>query len=1000
MSEFAGFVCWDSATVLDTIATEAVSPSHSVFVATHAPLDIRRVTVAGGRVAREELVDEGFLLKDFLERPTNNGVLVIPVIGESGSGKSHLVRWVHAQDLETDRRRVIYLPKDSTSLSGVVDRLLIGLTGSPFDEIRRDVGRLGRDVTQETLERRLLDELAESLRVAPANSPHERALVGESGLHSLLHDPYFRQQLLREASLIRRRAAHAIGGRGTAESDVPLQFTAADLPLDVTEIERAAQASRRLYSILAANDVLQQAAMELLNRHLDVAVMEATNLGVGRLQQAFLEIRRALADHAEIVLLVEDFALIQGVQRDLLDAILETGQREGRTVLAPVRTLLAVTTGYFGSLPDTVRTRVEASSPHRYELRVQLASDKGGRSDTEERIVGFLGRYLNAARVGRTELDRFGATDQANVPNACDACPVREDCHRGFGTAETGHGLYPLNRPALARAVRASAPVEHPESFNPRAALARVVRHILVEYAPDIRAGAFPSERFQTDFQPSRAVTVLPNAVAEKAMHVDPATGPRRRVLLQFWGDAPREFINLAPEIHTAFDIPQIDDVELHLIDPDPDLEEAPRPERDAVPARLSRRIQEIEDWSSRGATFPTELAGELRKVIRGAVVARLRWVDPVMRPPGSAILEKALRPGARTVSIDGADEAILRGTTPAIRFDRSPQNAKFFEDLVKINQGVVEGTLISRLQLDRLAELHAPTAHRTVLQFMGRTDEHLILALRASLIGAALCGQTVPGDPPDVLAHAALWNAQNAQRADHALRSPLWTRLLERHLSARPALTATLREAVGVSQGAGEIHAVDAARLLPLVRVAATRWSIDGARESLPEWSRQAAVFPALELAIEEQLTVLRAVLTDIRSRLPRGTGYADTVDAVNRAVEAGDRHGFVRTTDLPGLKRRNAESTEVTSRDLERLETDLDKLLPESSPEQHLAVAARDRGAGIIVMKNFLVENDTWLDAGLQQTAPDEAAASSLLDRLRDVVCTWRGLIERHDA
>ena len=65
-------------------------------------------------------------------------------------------------------------------------------------------------------------------------------------------------------------------------------------------------------------------------------VDEAANLGVGRLQQAFLAIRRALAsDGEEIVLLVEDFALVQGIQRDLLDAILETSEREGRTVLLP-----------------------------------------------------------------------------------------------------------------------------------------------------------------------------------------------------------------------------------------------------------------------------------------------------------------------------------------------------------------------------------------------------------------------------------------------------------------------------------------------------------------------------------------------------------------------------------------------------------------------------------------------------------------------------------------
>ena len=49
-----------------------------------------------------------------------------------------------------------------------------------------------------------------------------------------------------------------------------------------------------------------------------------------------LEIRREFARQGkEIVLLIEDFALIQGFQRDLLDAIIEVGEREGRGDLAP-----------------------------------------------------------------------------------------------------------------------------------------------------------------------------------------------------------------------------------------------------------------------------------------------------------------------------------------------------------------------------------------------------------------------------------------------------------------------------------------------------------------------------------------------------------------------------------------------------------------------------------------------------------------------------------------
>jgi hypothetical protein len=123
MSDFTGYVCWDRRDVLSTIATEAVSPSDSVFVATHAPLDIRRVSVAGGVVRGETVINERDLLDEFLTRSPNNGVLVVPVLGASGAGKSHLVRWVHANLPAMKTRRVIYLPSNCSAgsvwLSGV-----------------------------------------------------------------------------------------------------------------------------------------------------------------------------------------------------------------------------------------------------------------------------------------------------------------------------------------------------------------------------------------------------------------------------------------------------------------------------------------------------------------------------------------------------------------------------------------------------------------------------------------------------------------------------------------------------------------------------------------------------------------------------------------------------------------------------------------------------------------------------------------------------------------
>jgi hypothetical protein len=1011
MSELTGYVCWTRENVFATIATEAVSPSDSVFLATHAPLDILRVSATSRHGQTEHVVTEAELLDDFLQRPTNNGVLVVPVLGASGAGKSHLVRWVHANTPRQPKRRIIYLPKDSTSLAGVVGKLLLDLDGPPFDDIRRDVRRLGRDITRDALERRLLDQLAESLRVAEPTTPRERALVGENGLYLLLHDPFFRAHLLRPGALVPRRAAHAIDGRGTDEPDVPLQFTVDDLPSNALDVTKAAEASQRLFGQLVANDTLKPAAVELLNRHLDVAVMQAADLGVGRLQQAFLAIRRALAgDGEEIVLLVEDFALVQGIQRDLLDAILETSQREGRTVLAPIRTLLAVTTGYYGSLVDTVRTRIESSSPVRYELRVSLGHGAEGAERTEHDVIDFVGRYLNAARLGRARIDDAGARDAASVENICDECPVREPCHTGFGTASTGHGLYPYNRLALLRAVRASSPTTDPDDFNPRSALARVVRHVLTEYASAIEHRDFPNGQFADDFPPRRDDPILSPTVS--ALATATSEGPRRRVLLEYWGGSPNEFVNLAPEIHEAFAIPVVPDIasltstQIGVSSP---AGPAPAPTTasassrptpaaaEQLPESTRRMVTAIAEWNGRAAILPEDVAREIRRIVRDATVSRVTWADPSCRPLPAAQLNRAWPNTAQTVSIEGARESIAKGVSPPIRFERTPANARFFEELIRLQAGHSHGTSQARLRLDRLAERYAPAAQRAALAWAGRTDAELTEALRVALAGAACRGTAIPGDKPAALLSAVLQQETNP-RADIEIRSPLWVRLDQTHAEQRAELVKEIRNALGASQDMGAVLTVDAVRALRLVKAAARSWSLP-ASDARPSWCLQAAkTLSPLEAAVDDQIERLRTLVREIRQRLPRGTSLADTIKAVQQAIDVGEHRGFVRHDDVPGLKQRNASAATSSSRDLETLENDLATLADDATYEQRLAVAARDRGAGPTTMRTFLLDNEQWINetlAAAEDQTPDQDAAD-LVARVNAVITQWQTLAE----
>ena len=226
MTDFSRYRCWETAVAAATLTTEAVSPSPAVFFATHAPLRIYRSPASGRRSDNPGIpVDEEEVRNDFLTRATASGILLMPVIGQSGTGKSHLVRWIKEKTPSTHDRQVIYLPKTHTSLKAVVKALLAEVEDGELDQLKADVDRMSTELDQEGLERRLLGHLHEALAAAEPPPGPGRVLAGPDGLAVLLLDPHVRDHLLRPGTLIPRLAASLLADRREGDPERPLTFT-------------------------------------------------------------------------------------------------------------------------------------------------------------------------------------------------------------------------------------------------------------------------------------------------------------------------------------------------------------------------------------------------------------------------------------------------------------------------------------------------------------------------------------------------------------------------------------------------------------------------------------------------------------------------------------------------------------------------------------------------------------------------------------------------------
>lgn len=826
---------WPSAQEINRCINHEAEGAHdAVLLAVHQPTPLSYRIISSGRkldTTEEELFN--YLVSDDVP----SGVHLVPITGASGVGKSHMVRVLAArmQSMNSDGRFVIIRIPKSASLRTVVGSILNELPGSDYADVRAGFSKAVEEVNLETavisfqsqLNIALID-LAKDLRTRVKSDPTNAVLKEQCGhaleLPNFMADPVLVDHF--RGHVYPRIVNRAISGQHQFEQDELVQnFSVDDFELpESIDIARAAEPTRRYYQrnlkiregkaravrLLNESDVVNQAIKQLFNLH--------QALGGMTLQEVIQQIRRLLlAQNRELVIFVEDFKALTGIQDTLLNVLIQEGVRDGVRQLATMRSVIAVTDGYLAG-KDTIGTR----SKREWIVESNLPTGE----EVLRRTKALVASYLNAARWGYDELVRqfkkrggtWSETGTWVEAYSSDDSEGDTLILNAFGRLN-GIPLFPYTDLAIEQLARTALTRNNTMVFTPRFIIDNVLRSLLLPGRPAFEQGRFP----HMGIDAPKVNAEVTQWLMDRPVSEDDRDRYRR--VVGIWGNVPQTPADIGfipAEVFDAFGLKRsgvkerirtnpveaVGGAPLSL-PPSPliTIESPPQPKDEVAIA--------LENWVQKNELIKQTIANQIRVCIQSALNERIDW--------HAERCTKALIV-AKQISIPHAGgEAGLRSNNISIATDNSDPTGQLRSELTavvryyKTNNGKMNysGADDDLVWIGNLVERLMPRALELV---RGEVRKKLAMSLRllvtnSRILGLAERARTAVSLPPFLFGSVAL-----PQRPPEGAPQEFldWRSLQERALDVRPELTQMVLSHCGIFQGTGKTtYAVDIARVV-----------------------------------------------------------------------------------------------------------------------------------------------------------------------------------------
>ncbi len=826
---FSRYACWNIEALNNTTVLDAAALPGWIFSGVHHPLPAHRRRL--GAKGLGELVTEIDARSAIEGEARPEGYLLVPVVGSAGSGKTHLVKWVYEQvQSKHDNWRLLYLPKNGTSLREVIARLIDGQSGKAIEKAREALEKApAQGATDPALATLLIDRLA---YLAEHGEPQLGNLTKKQAelrtrvrreLPVVLNDPVTREAMTRRGGVIPRLVDLAKKGRseGDEHDDYNVRISTDDLPLVDVELGATAKPTQKILTQWRVGADKAEAAVAVVNELLPECIKYVFLTEGIDLIEILKELRIDLQEQEmELALFIEDLTVLHGVERAFLDAVVQVAQDpEGGPTMCPLRVLFAITEGHLDSMA-TMRERCEDA------FHMDTTHGEGGLEDHE--AVTFLARYLNGSRLDH---------GTKKLTNACKSCEHRESCHDAFGFSGEDHGLYPFTAQAATNFARAHS--REDGRFDPRRTV-RGLRDHLIKALGEIPGGDYPSATLLEQFADSAPLVdgdVLRSL--RESGHTEKSTG-----VVRFWTSSPPQVteddlvdLPIPLEVLTAFGLPTTGLQGGRTDAPHKkegngkgkgkgkgkgeEEEETPTPPppwSDKLEAKFKELLDLLPAWSQDGKLLNNTQAKNVRQLVRDAVKANIEvgntphfhdhWF-----PSGD-------RDHLRDALIHVKGSAGNPPPDPVLTVEADDETAYALRGLLRTTVPLDDDIETFRLRI-AAAELVAKWTDQLAAHFeaAGHTEE-LAEATAGLCLASLASGRLQPPFGPEDLIAKLLSPLDPPEEG--TARSKKWdtamNRLVGPEMKKHTRRRDLVRQRLGESRGKGDVRAIDASRLQVLV--------------------------------------------------------------------------------------------------------------------------------------------------------------------------------------